>query len=408
MKIIKNIYLFILLISSVNIFGQSVTFQSYMQTLPWADQVLLNGNPLVETSSGVFEIPPSDVLPEKNIIEFVSINTFPNGATTLDLVMIRRAIFGIQPLESSGIIGADLNHSNFVGIEDVAMLRNRILGWDTNSEFAFIHPSIDLSSLDIFDFGSDVYKFCFNGSDFENIDFTFNVHTAGDVNQSAGLKPNLNAQVRSDNMILSLGDGEFIAGESFEIPFSFSADEEIEGLQIALEHKGIIIESIELDTYDHEIYINNTIVDQTKMILISDNPSKVINGTIIGKSFTNANLSEIISISSEFNEEVVYTDLSLSGVSIAFGTTSVEEGISVDNLVIFPNPVHDYFSIQIPSNLLDRSSITITNSQGQVVLYQSNLNRNLLIDKGDLGASGMYILSWSVGNRSVHKKLIVL
>lgn len=225
------------------------------------------------------------------------------------------------------------------------------------------------------------------------------------------LKPSneLSSEVRSDNLILSIVDLDINEGESFEIPFTFTADDKIEGLQIEFENEDISIESIELETYDYEVYINNSIESKTRLVLIGDNPSKEINGTIIGTSYKKAKISDIISISSDFHVEVVYDDLNLSGISLDFGTTSIDDDVvNLDNLVISPNPVKDYFSIQIPTNLSEISTFTITNTQGQVVIRETILNSNLLINRSDLSGSGLYVLTWSIGNQSIHKKVIIL
>ncbi|MEM9546204.1 MAG: T9SS type A sorting domain-containing protein, partial [Bacteroidota bacterium] len=243
--------------------------------------------------------------------------------------------------------------------------------------------------------------------DLNTIDFTFDVYLNGDSNLSTNVAPNTKdeSQVRSSNMDLTILDKFIAKGAEIEIPFTFSADRGVEVFQLGFKNAGLHVEAINFDSEDHEALINNTLEGETKVLFVSDEPAKELSGTIKAQGLISGNISNIISLSSDFKREVVYTDFSMSDVNLEF-RSEVEENL-VD-LQISPNPAQDYFVIQIPCDQNSESSITISDLQGRTIWQKNARSNELVIGRDELNGAGQYIVTWTHGNEVLTKKLVLL
>ena len=394
------------LLTSIN--AQQVTFQSYMSTVKWAESVTLNGNALNESSSDVFDIPAADVLPGTNIIEFNSLQNNLNGVTSLDVVLIKRALVNIAPLSVEGIIPADFDKSGFIGVNDIANMTANILGILSGIENAFIHPSVNLAALDPYDFGANVYKFEFQGEDLATTDFVFDVYVHGDVNMSALFAPEgeVEVEVRESNAIIAIDDINLIEGQTYEVPFKIESDKLIEAFQIGTNLNGISINSVELHSAQQKIETN--ISDENmKMLVVSDEANNNVEGVFSITANRNGVLSELFSQKEDFVDEIVYDDLTTAGMEIEFASVLAVGELSVDDVILSPNPVVDKIDISFP----DRSTSTnlyISNAQGQLISSKVIYGNQTTVYRDELKAAGIYIVTLEQEGQTVQKKFIVL
>ncbi len=390
-----------------NIMAQQVTFQSYMSTTKWAESVTLNGNLLNESSADVFDIPVADVLPGTNIIEFTSMPNNVNGVTSLDLVLIRRAMIDIAPLMAEGVIPADFDKSGYIGVNDLAMIASNILAISTDVENAFIHPSVDVASLDPFDFGTDVYKFEFQGEDLATTNFVFDVFIHGDVNMSALFAPEENEiEVRESNVNVVMDDMHLVEGLTYEIPFSMESEKNIEAFQFGASLEGVTINDIQLENFSQRLETN--ISDETlKMLMVSDEASDVVQGFISLTADRDGLLSEFISQEQSFNDEIVFDDLSTTGMEIEFRTVSSVGDLSVDEVVLSPNPTSENITISFPE-ITTATKLYISNAQGQLVTSKIVEGSFATIQRDELTTSGLYIVTIEQEGQKIQKKFIVL
>lgn len=391
-----------------NINAQQVTFQSYMSTVKWAESVTLNGNVLNESSSDVFDIPAADVLPGTNIIEFNSLPNNNNGVTTLDVVLIKRAMINIAPLPVEGVIPADFDKSGFIGVNDIANMTANILGILNGVENAFIHPSVDLAALDPFDFGTDVYRFEFQGEDLATTDFVFDVYIHGDVNMTAFFAPESEevVEVRESNAIIAMDDMNLIEGEIYEVPFKIESDKLIEAFQVSTNLNGVSINNVEVHSAEQKIETNIS-EDNMKLLMISDEASATVEGVISITASRDGLLSDLLSQEEEFIDEIVYDDLSTAGLEIEFTSVLAVGELSVDDIVLSPNPVQEKFEISFP----DKSTSTnlyISNAQGQLITSRVIYANQATFYRDELEAAGLYIITIEQEGQTVQKKFIVL
>ena len=391
-----------------NVHAQSVTFQSYMSTVKWAESVTLNGNVLNESSSGVFDIPPGDVVPGTNIIEFQSVVAEANGVTTLDLVLIKRALFGISSLDIDAVIPADFDKSGYIGVNDIANLYTHILGIEEGVENAFIHPSIDLASLDPFDFGTDVYKFEFDGADLVTTDFTFDVYIHGDVNKTAMFAPESidEVEVRQSNASISIDDIELSEGSTYEVPFIIESNKLIEAFQYGTSLDGIVIIDIKTndENFDLESHITN---DQARFLAVSDVGINIVEGSFTVTANRDGMLSELLSQETSFFDEIVYTDLTTGGLELEFRATSAIGGLTFEDIVLSPNPAVEEVTISFPE-VSSNTTLYISNAQGQLISTKIVTGSFATIQKDELMASGVYIITVEQEGQTVQKKFVML
>lgn len=391
-----------------NIEAQNVTFQSHMNTTKWASSVTLNGNPLTESSSDVFDIPPADVLPGTNIIEVQSIVGALNGVSTLDVVLINRALYGIAPLDLEAVIPADFDKSGFIGVNDIATMYTHILGIEEGVENSFVHSSVDLENLNPFDFGADVYKFKFEGSELATTNFVFNVFKSGDVNKSAFLLPenNQETEVRESNVRLSLEDINLTTGDTYQVPFSILSSKKIEAFQIGTELNGISITDIQLTDESYAIDSHVT-EEKARFIVVSDDAINDVQGMITITADRDGKLSEMLEQEVNFFDEIVFTDLSTQGLELEFSTVSALGELTASDVVLSPNPASQQINISFPESSKS-TTLYITNAQGQLMITKSLSGSSISILREDLVQPGMYIMTISQEGQTVQKKFVVL
>ncbi|MEM9547612.1 MAG: hypothetical protein AAGA77_16650, partial [Bacteroidota bacterium] len=147
----RNLYILLFITTGLSLSGQSVTFQSYMETKPWVEQVLLNNMPLVQSIDGIFNIPPDDVLPGKNILKVIGAAPTSADITSLDLLTIRRILLEVEGMNPTSYFPSDVDNSGYLGITDLILLVKKILELDIDPlEYKFVHSEIDLNTIDPF------------------------------------------------------------------------------------------------------------------------------------------------------------------------------------------------------------------------------------------------------------------
>lgn len=389
--------------------AQSVTFQSYMSTTTWVESVLLNGNPINESSAGVFDIPSGDVLPGTNVIEFVSvINYSSNGISTLDIYWMSRVLIGENSLDIEGVIPSDIDKSGYLGVNDIATAYTKVLGINPGVEFAFIHPSVDLASLDPFDFGTDVYKFEFDGADLATTDFTFDVYIHGDVNKSALFAPEGEGEVdvRQSSVYLIMDDMQLTSGSTYEIPFSIESDKLIGAFQLGALMDGIAITDISMDDTSNDLNTNVT-EDYARLLVMYDDASNLVEGSFTISVSRDGMLSEFLTQETGFFDEIVYSDLSTAGLEIEFRTALVVGGLSIEDITLSPNPALEEVTISF-SEVSSGTRLYISNAQGQLIATKTVIGNSAIIQRDELKTSGVYIITVMQEGQTVQKKFVML
>lgn len=97
------------------------------------------------------------------------------------------------------------------------------------------------------------------------------------------------------------------------------------------------------------------------------------------------------------------TCITKAEVTVTVEESSFTESGSFENISIYPNPLNNSSVIKT-DRILNKASVTITNSLGQVVFYEDNISGNeIVIDRADL-KTGMYFYEIKKEDNSILSK----
>jgi len=228
-----------------------------------------------------------------------------NGVSTIDLIKIQRHILGLERLDSPyKMIAADINNDKQLNGVDLVELRKLILGiytelpmndswkiFDQNSSVAISNPWNYDMAIEIENIQDDMME-----QDFIGVKI-------GDVNNSviANSRP-ANKPVLS-NGTFTFEDRIVQAGETIEIPFSYS--EEMSGFQLGMNFTGMEIIAVT----GAQLHASDFII-QPNRVDLSFSPEETMSGklfSITAVAQETGQLSSMIELSSEQLEAEVYT-----------------------------------------------------------------------------------------------------
>ncbi len=132
-------------------------------------------------------------------------DSYLNGVSTLDIVMIQRHILGLENLDSPyKLIAADVNNSSSVSASDLSEIRRLILGvtesFDGNNAWRFVDAEYEfVNPAQPWDGNEEIMLYNIETSLMHN---DFVAVKVGDVNNSAYLSANAETDNRSNNTMM--------------------------------------------------------------------------------------------------------------------------------------------------------------------------------------------------------------
>lgn len=357
------------------------------------------------------------VSPEKD-------NSYLNGVTTYDLVLIARHILGTELLDSPyKIIAADANHSETVTTLDIVKLRALILLIDTeleeNDSWRFVRSD--------YVFNDPLYPFT-NGfpevANFESLSedaqADFVGIKIGDVNGSSAPNILLGADSRTTTGTLNfkLENKQVKEGETFTIDFR-AEDFNMVGYQFALEFKDLTFIDIESNLPElSEANFGFTKIDDG-ILTTSWNHSKAIKMTEDEVLFSlkflankSVRLSEALTLSNQYVTAEAYTnDSELFDVQLNYvgGTVNASAFALYQNT---PNPFKNETIIGF--NLPEATSVSlkIYDVTGRVLkLIEGDYSEGyheMKIKNSDLDGVGILYYQVETNNNTATKKMILV
>lgn len=352
-------------------------------------------------------------------VSVISGDDYLNGVTTLDLVLMQRHILGLQPIESPyQIVASDVNNSEDITAIDLIELRKLILGvydelpnnnsWryiDKNQTYTDNHNPWPLKeSIDIYDLESDVM-----GNDFVAVKI-------GDVNGSANLtSDDISVNTRSDESItmshdiLALNDlNEYL------IPFYFESNQELMGMQLAMNFNHHAIEIIDIESGKMGIAENMTFIGDGQLA-ISWSKGKSIECNkddalfyVTVKSTTKLNDDVFNLLSNGLNAEIYDQNLNVFNIDIRRKTQNYENKLFQN----VPNPFSSVTTIEFELAHDSQASLTIYDTNGKVVKIINNNFRkgtnSVLLNNNDLNGNGLYYYQLDTEYFSSTRKMILI
>lgn len=352
-----------------------------------------------------------DVFPQKN-------TGHVNGVSTLDLVMIQRHILAIEPLKSPyQLLAADANNTGSISASDLTEVRKVVLGmtetFQNNASWRFIDAQHRFADDKNPWYGGLYERYQIDNLN-SDMDIDFIGIKVGDVNNSA--KAN-NAQKKTESRSVSsmiITDKKVSRGQWVEIPVRWNGDGMVYGLQGEWTSRGLLIKGITSDIMNTE---NGEVVKNTpETIRMSMIKAEGVNlsgedilYTIEAEVLRDGYLSEMLTLTEGLENEVYTEDLRTENIRIEWQTNTAEpfvvEGVK-------PNPWQSNTAIDFTIPEDGQVMCHIKDVTGRVV-YQTtslfNKGRNqILINKSDLGVSGLYVFELVYNSETVTGKMILL
>lgn len=360
------------------------------------------------------------VSPQKN-------DDYVNGVSTLDLVMIQRHILELQALDSPyKIIASDINNDENINASDLLQLRKLILGtiselpnngsWRfIDAEFVFEDPTDPFAtalpeSYDISALNSDM-------------DVNFVAVKVGDINESAAANlHNVASAPRADRTIdLVINEAAFTTGATVSVPVSVTENMITTGMQMTVELSDKIsfagITSSVLDLDDHNVGFSRL---SEGIIAISwDNVAgSAISADapifeLVFVAETNANVSDVLSISSEaINAEMYNADLQTMDVNFVISGRELTNEVSFVLHQNTPNPFADATNIKFDLPAAQEGTLTVFDVTGKVVssmtrTFDKGYNQ-ITLTRDNLGAAGVLYYTLQVGQYRASRTMILI
>ncbi len=334
-------------------------------------------------------------------IHFISDSLWLNGVSTLDIVKIQQHILGLQDLNETALLQADVNQDQLISASDLLAIRRLILGIDNQFEHSdnWLFTCPDSTSM-ILENAMNNYIFYLD----RNIEETITAYKMGDVNDSAITNP-LNGSSDTRSMTtLNLNDVWLDKHKEVQIPVYVKEDIDFIGLQAKFEINGSIqswemTEGVEGSGFIQDRSLSLSFIKEEDATLNKKEAILVL--SII--PHTSGLLSDLLSLSTAFSNELYDTDLNEYSLDLHFKKSTNEKDAF---LSVSPNPFSQTTDLTI-GEVDENATIKVYNLAGQ--LMESFLPENTeeqIITLGQNYEKGVYLIQWQSGKQTLTQKII--
>ena len=368
-----------------------------------------------------------DLMTTQNYAIAPSRNDDPlNGITTYDLVLMGRHILEISLLDSPyKMIAADVNESGSISALDLIELRRLILHIDDQFSSEKSWTFVDAGYV----FPQPANPFATTYPTVYNINNLISSQIVdfigvklGDLNGSAIPNLLLSGDTRSRNgeLKIKLKNELLKAGQTYQLAFNASEFKDIAGFQFTLDFAADYLELMDYEGSElSNMSANNfgfTKANEGK-ITVSWNETQSVNmvddATLFQVSFTalkDVQLSEVLSINSSVTPNEAYQAELRKEVVLDFGNAMANKSFTL--LQNQPNPFSQETVIGFQLPKASGATLTIYDISGRVVFTRTNMYNagvnQVMIDKADLGTTGVLYYQLSTPEFNETKKMIVL
>jgi hypothetical protein len=365
------------------------------------------------------------VVPEKD-------DNILNGVNTLDLILIRKHILGVEPFDSPyKMIAADVDRSGFISIGDLIALRKIILSIDDtfpndntswrfiDADYAFPDPDDPFKedfpeALSVNNFNLDDLFIDFVGIKVGDVDYTAIPNMLAEV---VDRDPDSELNLMMEDIAIDAGDTEIIhitaANLSEFLGFQFTIQFDLDRIELIDLFPGDIPE-MSLDNFNFENFADgfftaswgtfDPVIDMDDAILFSLE--------VRARQF--AKTKEVFYVSSSRTQSEAYT-LSSQPADVVLDFVFRPESLNVDGLNLYqnyPNPFREVTSIlfEIPEE--EFVTLSVMNAAGQLVYYMegdyARGKHMVSIREEDLPANGVYYYRMTTSRDEVTRKMLLM
>lgn len=349
-----------------------------------------------------------------------------NGVTTLDIVLIRKHILGVELLDSPyKIIASDVNGSGEVTALDLAQIRNLIL-LNTN-EFPNGTPSWKFIDANyIFPNPNDPFSTVFpeevniQSLVSDSMDLDFVAIKMGDVSGNA--TPNLTtSETRDfvDRINFRTTNTNIKEGELVSLIFESTESDKLLAWQYTLSFDHEALEFFKVEKIAN-VHIGTSKEDEGALTFSwnkSENvllESKLLWYEIQFIAKEDLEVKDVLSIDSKFTPAIGY-NLNNKELEIELIFTNQNLQALNDELILFgntPNPFSEATSINFYSPRKETIEITVYDMTGKLLKTYETIaskgNQSFTIKKEDFVASGLIYYQLKTSEQRVSNKMILL
>ncbi len=369
----------------------------------------LNGNLLESVHQFLYAIPEANILSGENVINFPATpgNVGLGIISTLDLVEIMK-IFEFGTNNPMRAIMADIDDSGYLGINDLVILREFILAIIANipaENTLYVNENYVFDpNFDPFDFDVNFREFTFNSDTLSNVSFNFDAYSYGDISSIDSISSNTETEVRSGSEKMIIDEQSMEQGQIYSININLESDIDLIAAQTGIHLKDLKV--VEIEHNYSSIEFMHTLVDgELKVSYVPTTINEQLSFTLIVEAEQNGVTSDFISLSDEFEQQVVNYE-NHNDINLVFQSPSFTKEELLEQFHLAPNPTYDVLFITLPES--QNVQMDILSADGLLIKRMTPNTNSVMISKEDLPTSGMYFIQLDVDGNRITKKFVIL
>ena len=343
---------------------------------------------------------------------------YNNGVSTFDIVLIQKHILGLAEFDSPyKYLAADINNSGSVSASDLVELRQLILGKVTelsnNSSWRFVDAGqqfTDEANPWPFKEVIDV-----NNLAISMMDENFIGVKIGDLSGDASANSLMSATTRSNGLLtLTAEDVTFATGELVSVPVSATNFNSVAGYQFTLDHAGLTLQSIDagsLDVSDANVAVNDGQLTMSWSEATAVSSAEVL-FTLVFKSTSNGNLSNVLNLNSSVTKAEAYMGTSLDKADVVLAVGSTDVSTEFDLYQNSPNPFDAQTVIGFNLPVAGNATLRVYDVAGKTITSMTKSfakgYNEIVLTKAQVGVEGVLYYELESGDNVATKKMIVI
>jgi len=352
-------------------------------------------------------------------IELSIEDSYVNGISGVDLLLIRNHILGLSLFESSlSVIAADANSDESLSALDIVVLQRLLIGLVDTLPNANAWKFVEVNEIENSTLipWPRIDEFFYTNLR-ESLTQNFIAVKTGDVNASAsppGIVDKNSTEIRSSQSIKTV-DLYINKGQEYELDFYLEEGVSIEGFQMNMDFTGLEILDVNSELF--KLSKDDYLFNDRLLRVIGLNRNRVIEGSVLLqlkiKAIESGKLQDFISISNHELASEIYaqSDDSYNNYAVNFEFLGNDhQGLVVSQNM--PNPFSKETTIEFEISRDQKVWIEIVDYAGKVLLQQ---NRDfpkgvntISINSEDLDQSGILFFRISTGTEQVIRKMVSL
>ena len=347
-------------------------------------------------------------------------DTYINGISTLDLVLIQKHILGLAYLDSPfKVIAADVNNSQSVAASDLVKLQQLILGYIpndvvVNDSWKFVaadqgfadvlHPWPYMDEANLVNVNSSMMSADFVGIKMGDVsgDVVANTRDAGSESRS------------NTEYVFFANEQAVRKGEQLSVTLHGTQAKDIYGMQFSLSHEGLILKSMHSDNLEFTENNYNAQLGVTHVSWVDAYGDEVNKGdellTFVFEAIEDVSVREVLKLAKHGVKAEVYVgdDLAVADLSIRVKDT----GSKFAFLGSYPNPMTSMSKIQFESPHVGEFTFSVFDAVGHLVSEESRqMSKGLnevILNRSTVEERGIYYYKITSGDFETTNSIIVI